>query len=32
MKEIKESRRQRVNPKVGRISDNVGLRREVKKG
>jgi len=31
MKEIKESRCQRVNLKVGRVSDNVGLRREVMK-
>ena len=31
MKKIKESGCQRVNPKVGRVSDNIGLRREVKK-
>jgi len=31
MKEIKESGHQRVNPKVRRVSDNIGLRKEVMK-
>ena len=31
MKEIRESGHQRVNPNVGRVPDNVGLRREVMK-